>query len=83
MSVYRSHHAAHDDNEIINYWINGNGANQITPPDWHEIVGESGEAGEGCLMTAVKAVGWALVAGAVIGLTVLGTFVTAFRWDLW
>lgn len=50
---------------------------------WHEIVGESGEAGEGCLMTAVKAAGWALLAGAVIGLTVLGTFVTAFRWDLW
>lgn len=50
---------------------------------WHEIVGESGEAGEGCLITAVKAVGWALVAGAVIGIVLLGTFVTAFRWDLW
>lgn len=50
---------------------------------WHEIVGESGEQGEGCLITTVKAVGWAALAGAVIGLTLLGTFVTAFRWDLW
>lgn len=50
---------------------------------WHEIVGESGEAGEGCLMTAVKAAGCALAALAVVGLVLLGTFVTAFRWDLW
>lgn len=45
---------------------------------WHEIVGESGEAGEGCFMTAVKAVGWAALAAAVVGLLLLGTFVTAF-----
>jgi len=50
--------------------------------DWHEIVGESGEAGEGCL-AAVKAVGWAMLAGAVIGLTILASGYAAFRWDLW
>ena len=51
---------------------------------WHEIVGESGSAdGEGCWMTAVKAIGWAALAAAVVGLLLRGTFVTAFRWDLW
>ena len=50
---------------------------------WHEIVGESGEAGEGCLMTAVKAAGWALLAGAVIGVIGAGSFYGAFRLDLW
>lgn len=51
--------------------------------DWHEIVGESGEAGEGCLITAVKAAGWAMLAGAVIGLNMLASGYAAFRWDLW
>lgn len=50
---------------------------------WHEIVGESGEAGEGCLITAVKAVGWAMLAGAIIGLTLLASGYAAFSWDLW
>ena len=50
---------------------------------WQEIVGESGEAGEGCLITAVKAAAWALIAGAVTGVIAAGSFYGAFRLDLW
>jgi len=51
--------------------------------DWHEIVGESGEAGEGCLMTGIKTCGAVLLVAAVVGILLAGTAYTAFSWDLW
>lgn len=51
--------------------------------DWHEIVGESGEAGEGCLITVVKAIGWAILAGAASATMIMAFGYTALRWDLW
>jgi hypothetical protein len=51
--------------------------------DWHEIVGESGEQGEGCLMAAVKAAGWGALAGVVVAATILASAWAAFDLDLW
>lgn len=50
---------------------------------WHEIVGESGEAGEGCMMIAVKAAGWAALAGVIVAATILSSAWAAFDLDLW
>lgn len=51
---------------------------------WHEIVGESGTAdGEGCLMAAVKAAGWAALAGVIVAATILLSAWAAFDLDLW
>jgi hypothetical protein len=51
--------------------------------DWHEIVGESGEQGEGCLMAAVKAAGWAALAGVTVAATIMLSAWAAFNLDLW